>query len=234
MFYSSPQLPDWPKQRQISQKRAVIPTHHVVVGHQFNFRIENFTFLVFTNCSFLFEKIFCSFKLSFIILGPFKIIWLIGYSIARGASTYEEMRTGRYVNAIIHEWSRLGPPHRPVPIRVFKVSRYTVNCSGSCKPNNQIILKSLILRFPAWSYDHTPLDFISDSTWVCLRSKSFYFSSGFLYKHKKKSPRKKGLGLSKNRAKVTWYGAQIQLHQQSLSMTQLNFWSTVMQSRQNQ
>ena len=25
MFYSSPQLPDWPKQRQISQTRAHIP-----------------------------------------------------------------------------------------------------------------------------------------------------------------------------------------------------------------
>ena len=51
---------------------------------------------------------------------------------------------------------------------------------------------------------------------------------------RKKAQEKKARGLSKNRAKVTWYGAQIQLHQQSLSMTQLNFWSTVMQSRQNQ
>ena len=29
IFYSSPRLPDWPKQRQISQKRALIPTHLV-------------------------------------------------------------------------------------------------------------------------------------------------------------------------------------------------------------
>ena len=29
MFYSSPRLPDWPKQRQISQKRALIPPHLV-------------------------------------------------------------------------------------------------------------------------------------------------------------------------------------------------------------
>ena len=46
-------------------------------------------------------------------------------------------------------------------------------------------------------------------------------------KSKKKSRRKKARGLSKNRAKVTWYGAQIQLQQQSLSMTQLTLRSTV-------
>ena len=30
MFYSSPRLPDWPNQRQILQKRALIPTRFVV------------------------------------------------------------------------------------------------------------------------------------------------------------------------------------------------------------
>ena len=32
MFYSSTGLPDWPKQRQISQKRALIPTRLVDPG----------------------------------------------------------------------------------------------------------------------------------------------------------------------------------------------------------
>ena len=43
----------------------------------------------------------------------------------------------------------------------------------------------------------------------------------------RKKAQEKTRGLSKNRAKVTWYGAQIQLQQQSLSMTQVILWSTV-------
>ena len=36
MFYSSPRLPDWPKQRQISRKRPLIPTR-LVASHYDNF-----------------------------------------------------------------------------------------------------------------------------------------------------------------------------------------------------
>ena len=59
MFYSSPQLLDWPKQRQISQKRALIPTRLVAL----NIRHSIALYLVISK-----EKLKYCYEIDFLII----------------------------------------------------------------------------------------------------------------------------------------------------------------------